>query len=147
MTIRNIVGKEYPPFTLEVEKRWIRSFVQAVGDDNPIYFDEQAARAAGFRAIPAPPTFPFTLIMEANQSFMVLDELGVDKTKAMHVEQSFEYFAELCAGDVITGRQKVVEQFDKKGGAMHFIVTEFRLENQRAEHVCNLRTTVVVRAV
>lgn len=147
MTIRNIVGKEYPPFTVEVEKRWIRSFVQAVGDGNPIYVDEQAARAAGFRAIPAPPTFPFTLIMEANQSFMVLDELGVDKTKAMHVEQSFEYFAQMCAGDVITGRQKVVEQFDKKGGAMHFIITEFRLENQRAENVCDLRTTVVVRAV
>jgi len=147
MLIRNIVGKEYPPFTVEVEKRWIRSFAQAVGESNPIYLDEQAAKAAGFRSIPAPPTFPFTLIMEANQSFMVLDELGVDKTKAMHVEQAFEYFADLCAGDVITGRQRVIEQFDKKGGAMHFIITEIRLENQGGEHVCDLRTTVVVRAL
>lgn len=147
MSIRNIVGKEYPPFTVEVEKRWIRSFAQAVGEANPIYLDERAARSAGFRSMPAPPTFPFTLIMEANQSFMVLDELGVDKTKAMHVEQAFEYFADLCAGDVVTGRQRVVEQFDKKGGAMHFIVTAIRLENQRGEHVCDLRTTVVVRAL
>lgn len=143
--MRNLLGKEYPPFEVKVDKRWIRSFAEAIGETNPIHRDEGAARAAGFRGLVAPPTFPFAVVMEAGQSFMVLDELGVDKTRAMHAEQSFEYFADLCAGDTITGRQKVVEQFDKKGGALHFVVTQFRLDNQRGEHVCDLRTTVVVR--
>jgi acyl dehydratase len=63
----------------------------------------------------------------------------------MHAEQSFVYFADLCAGDKITGRQRVVDVYDKKNGALEFLVTETRLENQRGEHVCDLRTTVVVR--
>lgn len=147
MIDKGIVDKEYPPFSVEVEKHWLRGFAAAIGADYPIYSDEAAARAAGYRSLPAPPTFPFALIMEANQSFMILDELGIDKRHAMHAEQSFAYFADICAGDVITGRQKVVDVYDKKNGAMEFIVTEIRLDNQRGEHVCDLRITVVVRNV
>ena len=145
MIAKSIIGKEYPPFTVEVEKRWVRSFAEAIGDTSPIYFDESAARAAGYRSLPAPPTFPFAMIMDRNQSFMILDELGIDKRRAMHGEQSFVYHADLCAGDVITGRQRVIDVYDKKNGALEFLVTEIRLENQRGEHVCDLRTTVVVR--
>jgi len=145
MIDKAIIGKQYPAFTVEVEKRWLRSFAEALGETNPVYFDEAAARSAGYRSLPAPPTFPFAMIMDANQSFMILDELGIDKRRAMHGEQSFDYHADLCAGDVVTGRQKVVDIYDKKNGALEFLVTEIRLENQRGEHVCDLRTTVVVR--
>lgn len=143
--MQNIVGKQYAPFRFEVEKGRIRLFAEAIGERNPIYHDETAARQAGYRSIPVPPTFPFTIIMEANQAFMILDELGIDKTRAMHGEQSFAYHADICAGDVITGRQKVVDMYEKKGGALQFVVTEIRLENQNREHVCDLRTTIVVR--
>lgn len=145
MIDKSIVGKEYPPFTVEVEKRWVRSFAEAIGESNPIYSDEAAAKAAGYRSLPAPPSFPFAIIMEANQSFMILDELGIDKRRAMHAEQGFAWHADLCAGDTVTGRQKVIEVYDKKNGALEFLVTETRLDNQRGEHVCDLRTTVVVR--
>ena len=47
MIDKSLIGKEYPPFRVEVEKRWIRSFAEAVGDTNPIYFNEGAAQAAG----------------------------------------------------------------------------------------------------
>jgi len=145
MIDKSIIGKEYAPFTVEVEKRWVRGFAEAIGDASPIYFDESIARAAGYRSLPAPPTFPFAMIMDANQSFMILDQLGIDKRRAMHGEQSFVYHADLCAGDVVTGRQRVVDVYDKKNGALEFLVTETRLENQGGEHVCDLRTTVVVR--
>jgi acyl dehydratase len=145
MISKSVIGKEYPPFTVEVEKRWVRSFAEAIGETAPVYFDESAATSAGYRSLPAPPTFPFAMIMERNQSFMILDELGIDKRRAMHAEQSFVYHTDLCAGDVITGRQKVIDVYDKKNGALEFLVTEIRLENERGEHVCDLRTTVVVR--
>lgn len=145
MIDKSIVGKEYPPFTVEVEKRWVRSFAEAIGESSPIYSDEAAAKAAGYRSLPAPPSFPFAIIMEAHQSFMILDELGIDKRRAMHAEQSFAWHADLCAGDTVTGRQKVIDVYDKKNGALEFLVTETRLDNQRGEHVCDLRTTVVVR--
>lgn len=145
MIDKSVIGKQYPPFTVEIEKRWVRSFAEAIGETNPIYFDEAAAKDAGYRSFPAPPTFPFAMIMDANQSFMILDELGIDKRRAMHGEQSFDYHADLCAGDVLTGRQKVIDVYDKKDGALEFLVSEIRLENQRGEHVCDLRTTIVIR--
>jgi hypothetical protein len=133
MIDKSIIGKVYPPFTVEVEKRWVRSFAEAIGETSPVYFDESVARAAGYRSLPAPPPFPFAMIMDGNQSFMILDELGIDKRRAMHGEQSFVYHADLCAGDVVTGRQKVVI-YDKKM-VRRILVTETRLDNQRGEHV------------
>ncbi len=145
MINKTIIGNEYPSFTVEIEKRWVRSFAEAIGETDRVYFDESVAKSRGFRSLPTPPTFPFALIMERNQSFMILDQLGIDKRRAMHGEQSFTYHADLCAGDVVTGRQQVVDIYDKKNGALEFLVSEVRLHNQRGEHVCDLRTTVVVR--
>lgn len=139
------VGKEYPPFTVEVEKGRLRLFAKAIGESNPVYTDEAAAKAAGYRSLPAPPTFPFSIAMDAEQPFVVLADLGIDKTKSVHGEQGFTYYGDICAGDVITGRQKIVEMFDKKGGALLFITTETRLVNQNDQPVCDLRTVIVVR--
>lgn len=142
---RSIVGKIYAPFTVEVEKRWIRSFADAIGDDDPVYRDEAKAQAAGHRTIPAPPTFAFTLAMECAQPFLVLEDLGIDKTRTMHGEQSFRYDRPVFAGDVITGEQKVVEVYDKKGGALTFIVTRTSLADREGQPVGELATTIVVR--
>ena len=145
MIDKSVIGKEYPAFTVEVEKRWVRSFAEAIGEIDTVYFDESAAKAAGYRSLPAPPTFPFATIMERNQSFMILDELGIDKRRAMHAEQSFVYHTDLCAGDIVTGRQKVVDVYDKKNGALDFLVRETRVTNQHGQHVADMRTVVVQR--
>lgn len=147
MTISEIVGKIYDPFVVEVEKGRIACFARAIGAADPVHFNEEAAKAAGYRGIVAPPTLGFAIAMDANQSFMVLDELGVDKTRTVHGEQGFVYHGDICAGDVITGRQKISDAYDKKGGALSFIVTETRLDNQLGQHVCDLRSVIVVRNV
>lgn len=141
----DLVGKEYEPFTFEVEKGRIRLFAQAIGETDPVYFDEAAARDAGYRSLPAPPTFPFTITMDSRQPFLPIEDLAVDITRSMHGEQGFTYHADICAGDVITGRQKVVDMYEKKGGALLFILTETRLENQDGKHVADLRSSIVVR--
>ncbi|HEX8012053.1 MAG TPA: MaoC family dehydratase N-terminal domain-containing protein [Casimicrobiaceae bacterium] len=143
--MQSLTGREYPPFEVEVEKRWIRSFAAAVGDDDPLYRDEAKARSAGYPSIVAPPTFAFTIAMEARQPLRVLEDLGVDPTRTMHGEQSFRYHRPICAGDLIRGRQRVTAMYDKKGGALTFVVTETALDNQRGERVCELGTTIVVR--
>ena len=145
MQYDKFIGKEYAPFTFEVEKGRLRMFAKATGLTDPIYSDEAAAKAAGYRSIPAPPTFPYSITMDAGQSFNVLEDMGIPLPKAVHGGQRFIYHAAVCAGDVITGRQKVTNIYDKKGGALVFIETEIRLRNQLGEVVGDLYSTVVVR--
>ncbi len=49
------------------------------------------------------------------------------------------------AGDVVTGQQKITDIYEKKGGALLFIVMEISLSNQLNELVCELQSTIVVR--
>ena len=51
------IGKRFPPFEYEVGKEKIAEYARAVGEDNPVYFDRDEAKEAGFRDVPAPPMF------------------------------------------------------------------------------------------
>ena len=52
-----IVGKRYPAFEYEVGREKIREYANAVGESDPVHHDPDAARAAGFRGVVAPPMF------------------------------------------------------------------------------------------
>ena len=145
MDFSRYVGKEYPPFTIAVESRRIVAFARAIGETDPIYSDEESARSAGYDGIPAPLTFPFTLTLEAGQSFNVLEDMGIDRTRSVHGAQGFRYHRPIYGGDTVSGRQKIVDIFEKKGGALVFILTETALANQHGEPVCDLTSTIVVR--
>ena len=47
MLDKSLIGRESETTVVEVEKGAIRRFAEAIGDANPIYADEAAARAAG----------------------------------------------------------------------------------------------------
>ena len=51
------IGKAYPPFAYEVGKEKIAEYARAIGAENPVHFDREAAREAGFRDVVAPPMF------------------------------------------------------------------------------------------
>ena len=142
---RSFIGKVYPPFTLEVEKGRLRLFAKATGATDPIFSDEIAAERAGYRALPAPPTFSYAITMDAGQAFNVLADMKVPMHKSVHGGQRFAFKRPIYAGDVITGRQKVTDVYDKKNGALLFIETEIALFNQDNDEVCDLRSTVIVR--
>ncbi len=145
MGYENFIGREYPSFSMEIEKGRLRQFANAIGENNPVYTDETAARAAGYASLPAPPTFPFAIAMEAGQSFNILADMGIDVSKAVHGAQGFIYKRTICAGDEITGVQKITNVFEKKGGALLFIEAEIAMVNQDGVGVCDLQTTVIVR--
>ena len=145
MSYEEFIGKEYPSFSAEIEKGRLRQFAKAVGESNPVYTDEAAARAAGYASLPAPPTFPFAIAMDAGQSFNILADMGIEMSKAVHGAQGFTYKQAICAGDEITGVQKITNIFEKKGGALLFIEAEIAMVNQDGVGVCDLQTTVIVR--
>ena len=59
------VGEALTCYSVEVEKGRLRLFAKAIGQTDRVHFDEPAARAAGYRSLPLPPTFLFNRTMLA----------------------------------------------------------------------------------
>lgn len=51
------IGKQSRPVSLDIERGAIRQYARAAGYSDPVYYDVEAARAAGHPDLPAPPGF------------------------------------------------------------------------------------------
>lgn len=138
------IGKVIPAFRTVAEAGRLRFFAKATGETNPIYFDESAARDAGHPALPLPPTFLFSLELEQpDRSWR--DEIGIQIARILHGEQSFTYHRMAYAGDVLLFECQIADIYEKKGGALSFVVRETRVTNQKGEHVADMRSVLVHR--
>jgi acyl dehydratase len=136
-------GKRYPPFEYEVGKEKIREYAQAVGEDNPIYFDRERAREAGFRDVPAPPMFAVVYSAGAVGPAILDPEVGIDLTMMVHGSQEFVWGEVVCAGDDIT-TETSVKDISERGG-MGFYVFESVSRNQDGREVVRGTWTNIVR--
>jgi acyl dehydratase len=144
MLDKNAVGRSSPPTLNEVEKGAIRRFAEALGDYNPIYYDEEYARALGYPAIVAPPTFPASFHSAAD----LRELLGVGIKSLLHAEQTFEYERPILAGDRIYVTTRVAEVLERQGpgGRMDVTVIEDEGRDEEGRKVFSARRTLVVRA-
>lgn len=145
MIDRKHIGRAGRPRTVEVEKGRLRFFAKAIGETDPIYFDEGVARAAGYRSLPAPLTFPFCLDMDRPDPFDDLREMGIDLGTILHGEQGFAHHAPICAGDRINIASRITDIYDKKGGALEFLVQDYTFTNQEDVLVAEMRRVIVVQ--
>ena len=145
MIDRKFIGYKSPSFDAEVEKGRLRLFAKAIGESDPIYSDEAAAQAAGYRSIPMPPTFLFCLEMEQPDPYRWFRDIGIPIPRALHGGQSFRYQKTACAGDVLTFDAEVVDIYDKKNGALEFVVQDVFIRDQHAAPVAGFTRTIVVR--
>lgn len=144
MLDRNAIGRASPPTLNEVEKGAIRKFAEAIGDYNPIYYDEEYARASGYPTIVAPPTFPASFHSAAD----LRELLGVSIKSLLHAEQSFEYDRPIFAGDRIFVATRVAEVMERTGpaGKMDVAVIEDEGRDEEGNSVFRARRTLVIRA-
>jgi acyl dehydratase len=143
MIDKSLIGRESEPAVHEIEKGMIRRFADALGDANPIYQDEAAARAAGFPALVAPPTFP--AVLTSNERFRHSLDLGT--RSLLHGEQQFDHVRPVLAGDRITVRSKVADVQERSGpsGAMDVLVIEDEGRDDKGELVFRTRSTWILR--
>ena len=144
MISREFIGRVYPPGTIHVEEGRLRLFAKAIGETNPIYTDEAAAKAAGHRSLLAPPTFTFCLETEVYDPVQWLREMNVDIGRILHGEQSFTYHAPVCVGDTLTFEARISDIYHKKSGALEFIVKDTKVKNQEGKLVAEQRAVIVV---
>jgi len=146
MLDKTLIGKSFPPLVVDVDRWQLKFFAKAVGEENPIYFDEVAAIAEGYRSILAPPTYGVTLGCAVPDPFSRAKAVGLDATKILHIAQSFEYFEPICGGDQITLVATITDVFEKRRGAFKFMVEETVATNQLGQLTTRFRQTVLERA-
>ncbi|MDB5579254.1 MAG: MaoC family dehydratase [Bradyrhizobium sp.] len=143
------VGVVSEPRVIEVEQGFLKFFAKAVGETNPIYFDDEAAQAAGYRAILMPPTYLFSLNMAVparrGDLFDKENGIGVDISRILLGEEGFSYHRPVCAGDRVTITTTNEDIYDKKGGALQFVVQTTRCHNSDGELCIEARQVTVVR--
>jgi acyl dehydratase len=139
------IGHELPASVLPIERSRLQFFAKAIGETDPIYTDAAAARDAGYPDLPAPPTFLFAAELDSGASERMLADLQIPIAKLLHGEQSFGYHRPACAGDTVTVRATISDIYDKKNGALEFVVKTARATNQKDELVAELRTVLVCR--
>ncbi|MFE3028362.1 MaoC family dehydratase N-terminal domain-containing protein [Nocardia tengchongensis] len=140
-----IIGTELPATTLTLDAGRLRFFAKAIGETDPVYTDLDAAKAAGHRDLPAPPTFLFSIELENPDPFAFLAAAGVDLRFVLHGEQSFTYHSTAVAGDVLTATPRITDVYSKKGGALEFLVKETAVTRADGSAVADLKSIIVVR--
>ncbi|MBI3327734.1 MAG: MaoC family dehydratase N-terminal domain-containing protein [Nitrospinae bacterium] len=139
---RSALGVESVPVSYDVEKGAIRKFAEAVGDEDAIYYDENAAKAAGFKTIVAPPTFLCTF--RARE----LPDLKIAFGRVrLNGGNEYEYYQPVYAGDTITLTAKYADVAERTGrtGKMVFVFTDLTFTNQHGEVVAKGRNTGIMR--
>jgi acyl dehydratase len=137
------IGKTYPPDLYAVGREKVKEFAYAVGETLPVYLDPEAARAAGYADVVAPPMFAVVYAGRSVIPALFDPELGINFAMMVHGSQEFRWGALVIAGDEVT-TTTTVKDVAQRGG-MGFYVFESNSQNQRAETVCIGTWTQIVR--
>jgi len=139
------VGKTFPPMVYAVGREKIREYANVVGETNPVHLDLDAARAAGYDDLVAPPMFAVVYGLPAVGPALFDPEVAVNFAMLVHGGQEFEWGPVVVAGDEISTAVSVksIEQ----RGELGFYVFESVSRNQRGQRVCLGTWTNIVRGV
>ncbi len=139
------VGKEYPPETYEVGREKIREYANAIGATNPVHHEREAALAAGYRNVVAPPMFCVVYSGPALRPGILDPDVGINLAAMVHGGQEFVWGEPVCAGDEITTQARVSEIYEQDGKG--FYVFESVSTNQDGAEVVRGTWTDIVRGV
>lgn len=139
------VGKSWPAHEYEVGREKIREYAQVIGLENPVHFDAEAAKAAGYRGIVAPPMFVVVYAAGAMGPVLFDPDVAMNFAAMVHGGQEFEWGEPVISGDLISTTATCKEIYAKDGKGFYVFETESR--NQDGELVCKATWTNIVRGV
>lgn len=156
--LQAFVGQSSGPVVVgpdEVNQAMIRNFVEAVGDENPVYTDAEAALKAGFDGVIAPPTMLQVWIMRGYRASMnprerttstideamaLMDSGGFTSVVATDCEQ--EYTRPVVLGDRIAASSHIESISPMKKTALgegHFITTRLEFTDASGDLLATMR--------
>ncbi len=139
--VRKQIGTRSEPRVVEVERGAIRRFAEAIGDANPLFSDEAAARTTRFGGMIAPPTFCRSL-------GGAIPEIRIDMPEFRGLDggSEWEYLEPIRPGDRITMVSRIADIQERSGrlGPMVFITVEHSYTNHFGK-LCALQRSTVIR--
>ncbi len=126
-----------------VGREHIRQFAEAIGDSNPLYHDVDAAKAAGYSDLVAPPTF-LTAVALRRRTVDVHDpDLNLNYEQVVHGEQRYRLERPVVAGDelIVTGTITEI----RVAGRNELIGTTYEFRTTAGEVVATAVSTLVSR--
>ena len=140
----DLVGRTYPASPVyQVGREKVREFARAIGESSPLCSDVDAARAAGYTDVVAPPTFAIVVSMEAGRQAAFDPDLGLDYTRVVHGEQTFEYARPIVAGDELVCTASIHAIREAAGNDI--LTTRADITTISGEHVCTTYSVLVAR--
>lgn len=144
MVNADLIGREFAPTApYQVGREKIREFARAVFATDPVYFDVDAAQAAGYRDLIAPTTFPIVLQQLTLEQLLAEPDADLDFSRVVHGDQRFSYSRPVTAGDVLTARLAVTSIKSLGGNSM--VTSESVITDESGAHVVTAISTLVVR--
>jgi peroxisomal enoyl-CoA hydratase 2 len=134
-------------FSLPIERGKVREFALAVGETDPVYFSQEAARRAGLPDVPAPPTFSVTQLWQVPRERREA-HLGatLDYARVLHGEQEFAYRRAPVAGEVLDASMRIIRDSTKqgrRGGRMRVVTYESRFAGAGGDEVLRALYTLI----
>ncbi|RFA18786.1 MaoC family dehydratase N-terminal domain-containing protein [Subtercola boreus] len=130
-----------PSYLVGREK--IREFARAVFSQNPLNFDLEAARAAGYPDLVAPPTFGVVIQERALEQLLAAPDAGIDFSRVVHGDQRFSFSRPIVAGDELSATLTVASV--KQLGGHSMVTSESVIVDATGAHVVTAISTLVVR--
>lgn len=142
-----IVGTELPPVQFPLDRSKLAELARSFGDPDPVWFDPEAAQAAGFDGIPVLPTT--TVIADhwrEGGAIAMVEAIGADLERVLHGEVSWEFERPLRAGMELTATQRiddVTTREGKRGGSMTLVTLVTTYTDADGAVVARRRDTLI----
>lgn len=143
--MRAQIGQESPPWIHEVTTTSVRAFARGVGYTDPVYYDIDAALKAGYRGLPAPPTYLGTPVFIPGRSSDTFSGPTEGEPRVDHGLPGLldggtetEYFDTICAGDSLSVVRRIADLEVRKTrslGQMLLVTNETTYTNQETGKV------------
>jgi acyl dehydratase len=140
----DFVGRTYPPSgPFPVDADLIAAFAAALGSQDPVHTDAEAARSAGYADVIAPPTMAVRFAQECERAYVSDPEAAIDYSRVVHGEERFVHHRPITAGDEVVGTLTV--DAIREAGGHSMVTTRTELASTDGEALTTCISTIVVR--
>jgi len=159
----SFIGRPTGAGIVTVERSTVTAFAKSVRDHNPVYRNREAALAAGFDDVPAPPTYFFSAAQSwneweeeqppdptdgSNPMAEVMGNLMAGGGLILHGEQEFTYHRPVVVGEKLRHAGVVKDIYQKPAGdrTMTFMVIETTHTDEHGQPVVTSTMNLIHRS-